>query len=97
MPVGFAEIHPYAHPLLPECLEYLSRNIALRMICESALGVGDLVFGISGVEHTKAIVVLSRKNQIFHACLAASLCPALRVKLLRVEFVPDFLVLPHIS
>ena len=97
MPVGLAEIHPNAHSFFPEGAENILRDIAAGVGGENAFAAGDLVIGVAGVVHAKAVVVFGGEHQVLHAAIGAGFGPLLRVELLRVESMPDLFVFTHIG
>ena len=86
MPVDHRVIKTDLDSLCPEGLHIFPHQIS------SALGIGALIVGVSGIKQTKAIVMLCGEHRVFHAGLLRQLSPFPRIVADRIKFLKIFLI-----
>ena len=92
MPVRFWKISACHKPFLSEGFEYILGNIRFRMLLKSTPGYGKI--RVLTIEHTKAVMMFSRKNHVFHTGLFRHFRPLGRFEFSRIELLTQSVPIP---
>src|SRR5690606_6804212 len=87
---------PYFKSFVAEGPEYLFRHISLRMFGEGRIGRGYFVIRFLCIKHSKTIVVLRRKDHVFHSRCFCSISPLVRVKIGRIKGLLQILIVSYV-
>jgi hypothetical protein len=66
--------------LLTESSEDFIGNVGARIGVKRNVRRGDAVVGLHRIEHRKAVVVLGREDDVFHARILRDACPDVGIK-----------------
>ena len=92
VPVGNGEIGPRPDVTLAEGLEDFLCDVGPGVGVESTALVGHFIIGLTGVEHTESVVVLSGEHDVLHSGIAGGIGPFSGIEGDRIERIFQFLI-----